>query len=139
MPHPGSNPNTLTARLTVSWALVFAGVHAYWAAGGTAGMNGDPADTPAAQAYIAFIALLGLLGAAVARGLVPGARRLARVGGVALLAGVVVGVGRWLVDGSLDGDGAAGVATTVYFLLGGVLFAVVGWARMPGMPRVRSM
>ena len=54
---------------------------------------------------------------------------LARGGGVALLIGVVVGVSRWLVDGGLDGDGAAGVVTTVYFLLGGVLFSVLGWAR----------
>jgi hypothetical protein len=129
---------SLVARVAVAWALVFAVVHFYWAAGGAAGMNGEPADTPAAQGYIAFIALLGLLGAAVAQGLVPGARGLlgrrrlivlARAGGAALLAGVVIGVARWLADGSLDGDGAFGVITTVYFLAGGVLFSVVGWAR----------
>jgi hypothetical protein len=132
----GSMIYSLTARITVFWAVVFALVHAYWAAGGAAGMN-EPADTPGAQGYIAFIALLGLLGGAVAHGLLPGARGLierrrlvllARVGGGALLVGVVVGVSRWLVDGSLDGDGAVGVVTTVYFLLGGVMFSVLGWA-----------
>jgi hypothetical protein len=73
----------------------------------------------------------------VAHGLAPGSRsrlgrtsliRLARVGGSVLLAGVVLGVGRWLADGSLDGDGASGVITTAYFLLGGALFSVLGWA-----------
>jgi hypothetical protein len=134
---PGSITYSSIARATVLWALVFAVVHAYWAAGGAAGMNGEPADTPAAQGYIAFIALLGLLGAAVAHGRIPesrsllGRRRLdvlARIGGAALLAGVVFGTGRWLADGSLDGDGAAGVITTAYFLLGGVLFSFIGWA-----------
>ena len=134
----GSINHTLMARTAVVWALVFAVVHAYWAAGGAAWMNGEPADTPAAQGYIAFITLLGLLGAAVAHGLVPASRSplgrrslvlLARAGGVALLAGVVIGASRWLVDGSLNGDGASGVITTVYFLVGGLLFTLVGWAR----------
>jgi hypothetical protein len=40
---------------------------------------------------------------------------LARAGGTALLAGVVVGVVRWLAGGGLEDDGAAGVITTVYF------------------------
>ena len=35
------------------------------------------------------------------------------------------GAGRWLADGSLNGDGAAGVATTLDFLLGGVLFSAL--------------
>ena len=135
---------SLIARVTGAWALLFAVVHAYWAAGGAAGMNGEPADAPGAQGYIAIITLLGLLGAAVANGLVPGSRGLfghrrlvllARAGGGALLMGVVIGVSRWLVDGGLDGDGAAGVITTVYFLLGGVLFSLLGWAREAPVPR----
>ena len=125
------------ARLTVIWALVFAAVHAYWASGGAAGMNGEPADTAGAQGYIAFITVIGLLGAVVAHGLVPGTRGLlghrrlvllARAGGAALLAGVTVGVSRWLADASLNGDGAAGIITTIYFLLGGLLFSRLGWA-----------
>jgi hypothetical protein len=49
------------AHVTVAWAVLFALVHLYWAAGGAIGMNGNPADTPAAQAYIAITAyfLLG--------------------------------------------------------------------------------
>ena len=127
---------TLVARVTVTWAVVFAIVHAYWAAGGAAGMNGDPADTAASQGYIGFITLLGVLGAVVAHGLDPSSRSLlarrthvvlARAGGAALLVGVVVGTTRWLVDGGLTGDGAAGVITTLFFLIGGVLFSTLGW------------
>jgi hypothetical protein len=122
------------ARLTAVWGVIFAVVHAYWAAGGAAGMNGDPADTPGAQSYIALIAALGLAGAAVAGGLARGSRRgtlivLARAGGAALLLGVVFGAGRWLADWSLDGDGAGGVVITLYFLLGGLLFSALGWRR----------
>jgi hypothetical protein len=122
-------------QASVTWGVLFAVVHAYWAAGGEAGMA-DPADTVAAQAYIAFIAALGLVGAAVAQALVVGPRRpalvvLARGGAVALLLGVVVGALRWLEDGGLGGDGVAGVAITLYFLLGGLLFARLGWALTP--------
>jgi hypothetical protein len=128
------------ARLTAVWGVIFAVVHAYWAAGGEAGVDGDPADTLAAQSYIAFIAVLGLAGTAVARSLAHGSRRrvfilLARAGGAALLLGVVFGTGSWLANWSLDGDGAAGVVTTLYFLLGGLLFSTLGWrqdtARLP--------
>ena len=120
------------AQLTMVWGVIFAVVHAYWAAGGATGTNGDPADTAGAQSYIAFIAALGLAGAAVAAGLGRGSRRrtlimLARVGGAALLLGGVFGAGRWLADWSLDGDGATGVAITLYFLLGGLLFSALGW------------
>ena len=115
-------------------------------------MNGEPADTSAEEGYIAFITVLGLLGAAVAHGLSGAslaARRrralvgLARAGGAALLAGVVVGSGRWLVDGSLNGDGLAGIVTTAYFFAGGVLFSMLGWAdsrrrSRPGRPRTQS-
>jgi hypothetical protein len=130
-------------QLTAAWGVIFAAVHAYWAAGGGAGMNGDPADTPGAQAYIAVIAVLGLAGAAVARGLARDPRRrmlilLARAGGAALLLGVAFGTGRWLADWSLDGDGAAGVATTVYFLLGGLLFSTLGWRRTSRMQQLPS-
>lgn len=54
---------------------------------------------------------------------------MARAGGAALLLGVVVGTSRWIAQGSLEGDGAAGVVTTLYFLLGGVLFTALGWGR----------
>ncbi|HWM12533.1 MAG TPA: hypothetical protein VNO82_24445 [Solirubrobacteraceae bacterium] len=116
---------------TVTWGVLFAVIHAYWAAGGAAGMGGEPADTAGVQAYIAFIALLGLGGAAVAHRVVRDRRRalvlLARAGGVALLLGVVFGTGRWLADGGLGDDGAAGAVITAYFLLGGLLFAALGW------------
>ena len=127
---------TRVGHVTVAWGVLFGVVHAYWAAGGAAGMNGDPADTLAVQSYIAFIAVLGLVGAAVAHGVVHGlgarvGRRtlilLARAGGAVLLVGVAVGTGGWLVDGSLNGDGAAGVVTTLYFLLGGLLLTSLGW------------
>ncbi len=123
------------AQLTTVWGVIFALVHAYWAAGGGVGASGDPADTTGAQTYIGFIAALGLAGAAVAGGLARGSRRrtlimLARAGGGALLLGVVFGAGRWLADWSLDGDGVAGVAITLYFLLGGLLFSALGW-RVP--------
>ncbi|HEY7074435.1 MAG TPA: hypothetical protein VH418_03665 [Solirubrobacteraceae bacterium] len=131
------------ARLTAVWGVIFAVVHAYWAAGGAAGTNGDPAGTPGAQGYIAFIAALGLAGAAVAAGLARGSRRrtlsmLARAGGAALLLGVAFGAGRWLADWSLGGDGVTGVAITLYFLLGGLLFSALGWRRpAPGRPQAR--
>jgi hypothetical protein len=54
---------TKLARLTAAWGVIFAVVHFYWAAGGEAGMNGEPADTLGAQIYIAFIAVLALAGA----------------------------------------------------------------------------
>lgn len=125
-------------HLTMAWGIFFAIVHAYWAAGGQAGMNGEPADTAPAQIYIAVIALLGLVGAAVADGLVhertgPLGRWtltvLARTGGVALIVGVATGVARWLTEGGVEEDGVAGVAVTLYFLLGGVLFSALGWRR----------
>ena len=94
------------------------------------------ADEPdlAAGAYIAFIAVLGLGGAAVAYGFLSGRRSrrlllLARLGAAALLLGVVVGIGRWIAEGSLGGDGAGGIVITAYFLLGGVLYAQL--ARAP--------
>lgn len=132
------------ARLSLAWALGFAVVHAYWAAGGAAGMNGEAADTPGEQGYIALITVLGLLGAVVAQGLsrasLPARRRrtlvtLARVGGAALLVGVLVGSGRWVMDGSLNGDGVAGIVTTAYFCAGGVLFSMLGWADDRGRAR----
>jgi hypothetical protein len=49
---------------------------------------------------------------------------------------VVFGTGSWLLDGSLNGDGAAGVVGTLYFLLGGVLFSTLGWHRdTPASPK----
>jgi hypothetical protein len=49
-------------RVTTVWGVLFAIVHTYWASGGAAGMDGEPADTLAAQLYIGFIAVLGLAG-----------------------------------------------------------------------------
>jgi hypothetical protein len=124
---PSTSSHRRLARLTGAWGLLFAVVHAYWAAGGTTGMNGDPADTLGAQLYIGVIALVGLASAGIALGLAHRPHhatltRLARAGGAALLLGVAFGTGRWAVNWSLDGDGAAGVVITLYFLLGGVLF-----------------
>ncbi|HEX6025363.1 MAG TPA: hypothetical protein VFZ00_25445 [Solirubrobacter sp.] len=111
-------------RTTVAWSIVFAVIHFYWAAGGSLGMNGRPADTAGEQIYIAFIAAIGLVAAVVAH---RGHRRLARIGGAALLAGVAAGTVRWLAQGDIGDDGAGGVVITLYFLLGGVLFTVLGW------------
>jgi hypothetical protein len=111
-------------RITVVWSIVFAVIHFYWAAGGSLGMNGEPADEAGAQLYIGFIAVIGLLAAVVAH---RGHRRLARIGGAALLAGVAAGTVRWLTDGGVGDDGVGGVIITLYFLLGGVLFTVLGW------------
>ncbi len=109
--------------LTVAWSLVFAAVHAYWAAGGPAGMGGDPAETAGEQAYIAVIAGLGLAGALVAH---RRAARLARIGGAVLLLGVLFGTGSWVADGGIGDDGAAGVVVTAWFLVGGVPFTLLG-------------
>jgi hypothetical protein len=133
------------AQLTIVWGVIFAAVHAYWAAGGAAGMNGDPADTLGAQIYIAFIAALGLAGAAVGGALGRGSRRrilimLARIGGAVLLLGVVGGAGRWLADWSLHGDGVQGIVITLYFLIGGLLFSALGWrGRASRLPHARTV
>jgi hypothetical protein len=117
-------------RITVGWSIVFAIIHFYWAAGGPLGMNGEPADESGEQLYIAFIAAIGLVAAGVAH---RGHRRLARIGGAALLVGVAAGTARWLADGSLGDDGVGGVVITLYFLLGGVLFTAL--ARRPANVR----
>jgi hypothetical protein len=118
--------------VTAAWAVLFAIVHAYWAAGGSAGMD-EPADSVGAQLYIAFIALLGLAGAAVALARVRtlAHRRatmlLARVGGAVLIFGVLLGSVRWIVgDGSPD---VGGSVITIYFLIGGLLFSALGRGR----------
>ncbi len=111
-------------RITVAWSLLFAIVHFYWAAGGPIGMNGDPADELGVQLYIGVIAVIGLAAAVVAH---RDHVRLARIGGAALLVGVAAGTMRWLTDGGVGDDGASGVVITLYFLLGGVLFTVLGW------------
>lgn len=139
MPFTRSISLLLLARLTIAWGVLFAVVHFYWAAGGTALGNGGETD-PAAQAYIGFIAAVGLVGAAIGHGFAHdwgarlGRRRLtllARAGGAALLLGVVVGVGRWVGDGGVGDDGLSGVVITAYFLLGGALFSALGWHRRP--------
>lgn len=129
----------LVAQLTVAWGVLFAIVHFYWAAGGTA-LNYVGATDATTQAYIGLIAAIGLVSAAVAHGFVHswGARLgrqrltlLARAGGAALLLGVLIGVGRWLGNGGIGDDGVDGVVITAYFLLGGVLFSTLGWRRGP--------
>jgi hypothetical protein len=126
--------------VTVAWGVLFAAFHFYWAAGGGTGID-EGALTLGESLYIAFVAVLGLTGAAVAHGLYQpwgarvGRRRLefvARLGGVALLLGVAVGVGRWITAGSLEGDGVSGIVITAYFLLGGALFVLLGWTRKAG-------
>ena len=72
---PPTAPRHLLSLVTATWGVLFAIVHAYWAAGGEAGMNGEPADTLGAQLYIAVIAVLGLVGAGVALGLADGPHR----------------------------------------------------------------
>lgn len=135
-----SIPLPLVARVTVAWGVLFAVVHFYWAAGGTVAMDNGGATDAAAQAYIGFIATVGLLSAAVAHGFAHdwdarlGRRRLtllARVGGAVLLLGVLGGVGRWLGDGGIGDDGVSGVVITAYFLLGGMLFSMLGWRGGP--------
>jgi len=127
---------------TSIWGVVFAVVHFYWAAGGSAGTQGGAAPSLAASFYIGFIAVLGLLGAAVADGVYrPWGGRvgrlrlvlLARTGGVALLLGVAVGVGKWIAAASIGNDGASGVVITAYFLLGGLLFSTLGWHELVGL------
>ncbi len=132
------------ALVTSVWSVVFAIVHVYWAAGGD-GAGGDGDLSGGASAYIAFIALVGAVAAAIAYGLYraledgverPRLRLLARIGGALLLLGVTVGVARWVADGGLGDDGAAGVVITAYFLAGGVLFTLLG--RNPRGARARS-
>jgi hypothetical protein len=119
----------LIANITVVWAVLFAVVHAYWAAGGSVGAD-PPADSAGAQLYIAFVAMLGLVGAAVAWARAShshahqrAAEVLARVAGAALLLGVLVGSLRWIAGDSLD---TSGIVITLYFLIGGVLYSMLG-------------
>ena len=78
-----------------AWGGVFAAVHFYWAAGGTALNNGGPVDGGAA-AFIAFIAVIaGLVGLAIARAATRRIPRrplllLTRVGATLLLFGVAI-------------------------------------------------
>jgi hypothetical protein len=137
----GDNPGPPTGRLskaTVTWGVVFAVAHFYWAFGGDEGLPHARTSGIAGDLYIAFIAVIGLVAAAIARGLgAPrgaryGVRRLRRValaGGVALALGVVVGVIGWIADGTLDDDGVEGVIITAYFLLGAGLFIALGTGR----------
>ena len=95
--------------------MLFAVVHVYWAAGGAAGMNGEPADTLAAQLYIAFTAISGWRGARRLRARprpAPALTLLDLDGGAALLLARRRQRPR-LAQWSLEGDGAAGVVTTL--------------------------
>jgi hypothetical protein len=73
--------------------------------------------------------VLGLVGAAIARLHGHGLHFtfLTRAGAIALLLGVAFGAGKWLSSWSLQGDGAEGIVITAYFLVGGILFALLGW------------
>jgi hypothetical protein len=131
----------LIANITVVWAVLFAVAHAYWAAGGSAGM-GHPADSAGAQLYIAFVAMLGLVGAAVAWARAShshahqrAAVLLARVAGAALLLGVLGGSLRWITGDSLD---TSGIVITLYFLIGGVLYSMLGRADRAVAPAPKS-
>jgi|GEM_PF-3996380 len=132
------------ATATIWWGVIFSIVHAYWALGGGDGLNDDGPASLAASIYVGFITVLGIIGTAVAFSLArPNgslesiisqrrAQLLARIGGGALLAGVVVGVGRWIASGSLGDDGVPGVIITAYFLVGGILYSILGWGtRLP--------
>lgn len=121
--------------LAALWGIVFSGFHFYWAAGGELAHDAST-QSLGESVYIAFIAVVGLAGTAVAvglyeprGGLIAWRRltRLARAGGLALLLGVVVGVARWVADGSLGDDGAAEVVITAYFFVGGLLYSRLGW------------
>ena len=117
----------------VAWGGVFAAVHFYWAAGGTALNNGGPVDGGAA-AYIAFIAVLGVIGGLVGLAIARAATRriprrplllLTRVGATLLLFGVATAVIRLAAgtDDSWTEDPMSTAAITLYFLAGGVLYA----------------
>jgi hypothetical protein len=54
------------ARLTVAWGVLFAVVHFYWAAGGSAAMDDGGASDAAEQASIAFGAFLAGVGLTLA-------------------------------------------------------------------------
>jgi len=124
-----------------AWGGIFAAVHFYWAAGGTAASAG-PATEAAdgwVAAYIAFIALLGIaggtVGLAIARNGVLGVPRrvlflLTRTGATVLLIGVGIAAIR-VAAGTDEGwqeSPTATAAITVYFLVGGLLYALAARA-----------
>ncbi len=124
-----------------AWGAIFAAVHFYWAAGGTTastGAAGGAADGWVA-AYIAFIAVIGtaggMVGLAIARDGAPRVPRrtlllLTRTGATLLLIGVGIAAMR-AVAGTDEGwtESPAATATiTLYFLAGGVLFALAARA-----------
>ena len=118
-----------------AWGGVFAAVHFYRAAGGTALNNGGPVDGGAA-AYIAFIAVLGgLVGLAIARAATRRIPRrplllLTRVGATLLLFGVAIAAIRLAAgtDDSWTEHPMSTAAITLYFLAGGVLYALAARA-----------
>jgi hypothetical protein len=125
---------------TIIWGIVFTIVHVYWAFGGGSGLSHDGNASLGASLYVGFIALLGLAGTVVAYSLerpmgasigVRQLRLIARIGGIALLLGVVVGVGRWIAAGSLGDDGIAGIVITAYFFVGGIFYVLLGWSNQP--------
>jgi hypothetical protein len=125
----------------VAWAAIFAAVHFYWAAGGTAVSTGAAGGAAGGwvAAYIAFIAVLGIAGGAVglaiARDGAPRVPRrvllfLARAGATLLLIGVGIAAMR-AAAGTDEGwteSPAATAAITLYFLAGGLLYALAARA-----------
>jgi hypothetical protein len=103
---PPLRPSRTMIRLgyaIAGWGGVFAAVHFYWAAGGTALNNGGPADG-GASAYVAFIAVLGVIGGLVGVAIARAATRriprrplllLTRVGAALLLLGVAIARSGW--------------------------------------------
>jgi hypothetical protein len=124
-----------------AWGALFAAVHFYWAAGGTAIVTGDESGGAGgwAAAYIAFIAVLGLVAGVVGLALgreapSPVSRRtlvrVARLGAALLLFGVAIAAVRLAAgtDDDWSRDPVATATITLYFLLGGVLLALAARA-----------
>ena len=116
-----------------AWGGVFAAVHFYWAAGGTALSFSGSLDAGSA-AYIAFIAVLGVIGGLVGVAIARAATRriprrplllLTRVGATLLLFGVAIAAIRLAAgtDNSWTEHPSSTAAITLYFLAGGVLYA----------------
>lgn len=130
-----SNRSALSDSATC-WGVVFAAVHVYWALAGADAVGVEGPRGIGASIYIGFIALLGLAAAITAFGIghpsrVPlersVLRTLARAAGIVLLAGVAIGVARWIAAGAIGADEVSDVAITAYFAIGGALFVSLGW------------
>ncbi len=140
-----------SALAAVAWGLLFAAIHAYWAVGGTVGLEGE--RVTGALLVIDLIAVpLCLLaaataGAAVRPSLWPAPFWMLRA--AAWAAGIVLGL-RGLMGIAQTALGQAGdvpwavVAADPFFLLGGLLFGTIARyyghvaRRSPGRPPVHA-